>query len=141
MADQYKIERNILVFSIWAVLGFLGLGLILEGLAQDHYLIALTGIISIVAAFVGHIIVNAVFDQGLQPGEVALGLGVFGLMVLFFIVGWLTTDLSMSDYYTGITLFAVLVVGFIAYLSTRYGMRSAFSRFHVKTNAVWENEE
>ncbi|MBL4646643.1 MAG: hypothetical protein JKY99_09340 [Rhizobiales bacterium] len=141
MADQYKIERNILVFSIWAVLGFLGLGLILEGLAQDHYFIALAGIGSVVAAFVAHIIVNAIFDQGFQPGEVALGLSVFGLMVLFFIVGWLTTDLSMSDYYTGITFFAALVVGFILYLSTRYGMRSAFSRFHVKTNAVWEDAE
>ncbi len=141
MAEQFKIERKILVFSIWAVLGFLGLGLILEGLAQDHYFIALAGILSIVAAFVGHIIVNAIFNQGFQPGEVALGLSVFGLVVLFFILGWITTDLSMSDYYTGITLFAVLIIGFIAYLSTRYGMRSAFSRFHVKTNAVWENEE
>lgn len=135
MATPARIERGILVFSIWGVLGFSGLGFVLEGFAQDWYLMALGGIGLLTAAFIAHIIVNAVFDQGFAPGETALGIGSFGVLALVFIVGWISGSLTSSDYYAGLTLFAVLAAGFLAYLSTRYGLRGAFSRFHVKTAA------
>lgn len=130
MAAMTIIERRILVFSIWGVLGLLGLGFLLEGFSRDIYAVSLIGIALIVAAFLAHIIVNAVFDQPFAMGETALGIGGFGVLALLFIVGWLRSELSMADYYSGITLFGVLMAGFIAYLATRYGLRSAFSRFH-----------
>jgi len=133
MSAKPNTERDLLVFSIWAVLGFGGLAFLLEGFTRDSYLISLLGIALIVAAFVAHIIVNGLFHQGFGPGETALGIGSFGVLIFTFIAGVLSGGMSMVDYYAGLTLFAVLTVGFIAYLSTRHGLRGAFSRFHVKT--------
>ena len=110
MGTPARMERSILVFSIWAVLGILGLGFLLEGFSRDAYPVSLVGIALIVLAFLAHIIVNAIFGQGFLMGETALGIGSFGIMALLFIIGWLASDLSISDYYSGITLFSVLLV-------------------------------
>jgi hypothetical protein len=116
------VERDLLVFSIWAVLGLLGLGFLLEGLTRDAYPLALIGILLVVAGFVAHIIVNQIFGNGFRRGETALGIGAFGALALVF----------MADYASGLTLFGVLVAGLVAYLATRHGLRGAFSQFHFK---------
>lgn len=135
MPTSSRIERELLVFSIWAVLGLAGLGFVLEGFARDAYLMALLGIALLVAAFVAHIVVNALFGQGFTSGETALGIGAFGLLALVFLLGWLEGGLSGSDFYAGLTLFGTLVAGFLTYLSARYGLRGAFSHFHAATAA------
>jgi hypothetical protein len=138
MSATPNTERDLLVFSNWAVLGFGGLAFLLEGFTRDSYLISLLGTALIVAAFVAHIVVNSLFHQGFSRGETALGIGSFGVLTFTFIAGVLSGEMSMVDFYSGLTLFAVLAIGFIAYLSTRHGLRGAFSRFHVKT-AVGED--
>ncbi|MAS05132.1 MAG: hypothetical protein CL534_10660 [Ahrensia sp.] len=132
MSKPAAVERDLLVFSIWAVFGFGGLAFVLEGFSRDAYLVSLAGIGAIVAGFISHIIVNAVFDASFKAGESALGIGVFGVLALVFIIGWASGDLSQDDYWSGLTLFAVLGFGLPLYLSTRYGLRGAFSRFHLK---------
>ena len=131
MSSPKTVDRDLLVFSIWAVLGFLGAAFLLEGLTRDAYWVSLIGIAVIVAAFIAHIIVNAVFDTGFANGEVALGIGSFGLLAFVFIASWFTGDMSMPDFWSGLTLFSVLAAGLFVYLSTRHGLRGAFSRFHV----------
>lgn len=131
MSKSAMIERDLLVFSIWAVLGFGGLAFLLEGFSRDSYIVSCAGIAAILAGFIAHMVVNAIFDGGFRPGEAALGVGVFGVLVLVFIGGWITDGLSTIDYWSGLTLFAVLAFGLPIYLSTRYGMRGAFSRFHL----------
>ena len=126
------IERDLLVFADWAVLGLGGLCFLLEGFSRDAYLVSLVGIVAIVLGFSAHIVINAIFDTGFRPGEAALGIGSFGVIALAFIGGWATGGLSMSDYWSGLTLFAVLALGMPVYLSTRYGLRNAFSRFHIR---------
>lgn len=135
MPTPSPIERGLLVFSIWAVLGPAGLGFVLEGFTRDAYLTSLLGTALLVATFVAHIIVNALFGQGFTPGETALGIGAFGLLALVFLLSWLNGGLSETDFYAGLTLFGTLAAGFLAYLSARYGLRSAFSHFHVATAA------
>jgi hypothetical protein len=132
MSKPATVERDLLVFSIWAVLGFGGLAFLLEGFSRDSYITSFAGIAAIVVGFVAHIVVNAIFDCSFRPGEAALGIGTFGVLALAFIGGWATGGLSMSDYLSGLTLFAVLAFGLPVYLSTRYGLRGAFSRFHHK---------
>ncbi|MGV8988915.1 MAG: hypothetical protein ACOH2H_21915 [Cypionkella sp.] len=139
MPTPPKVERGILVFSVWAVLGFLGLGFLLEGFAQDSYLVSLVGTGLIAATFVGHIIINDLFAQGFTQGETALGLGAFGVLVLTFVLGWLSGQMSTTDFYSGLTLFGMLVLGFLSYLATRYGLRGAFSRFHFQPEAGKES--
>lgn len=132
MPTPSHIERGIMVFAIWACLGFLGLGIVLEGFARDLWALSATGVAVIVLAFAAHIVVNGVFDTGFTHGETVLGIGSYGLLGLVFIAGTLFGDLSMADLYSGLTLFGVLAAGFLTYLATRHGLRGAFSRFHIK---------
>lgn len=132
MSKSAMVERDLLVFSIWAVLGFGGLALLLEGFSRDSYAVSVAGIAAIVAGFAAHFVVNAIFDTGFKQGEAALGIGVFGIVVAVFIASWAAGGLSASDYWSGLTLFAVLALGLPIYLSTRYGLRGAFSHFHVR---------
>jgi len=141
MSKPAIIERDLLVFSIWAMLGFGGLAFLLEGFSRDSYYLSLVGIASIIAGFISHMVVNAVFDCGFKPGEVALGISSFGVLALAFILGWLSGGLSMNDYWSGLTLFAVLAFGMLIYLSTRYGLRSAFSRFHKRSKGNGQTSE
>jgi len=133
MTTRTSIERGILVFSIWATLGFLGLGFWLEAMARDALLLALLGIGLTVAAFVAHIVVNTVFRQGFTRGETALGIGLYGLMALLYVGARLQGGMSAEGALSGLALFGALAVGFIVYLATRYGVRGAFSRFHAAT--------
>lgn len=133
-----NVERNILVFSVWAVLGFLGLGIFLEGMARDLWSLSALGIAVIVAAFVAHIVINGIFDTGFTRGEAALGIGAYGLLGLVFVTGAIGGEMTMADYYSGLTLFGVLAGGFLAYLLTRHGLKTAFSQFHIKTASPGE---
>jgi hypothetical protein len=98
----------------------------------DSWLLSVAGVLIIVLAFVAHIIVNGIFDTGFSPGEAALGIGAYGLLGLVFVAAAVGGTLTMTNYYSGLTLFGVLAAGFLAYLLTRHGLRGAFSRFHIK---------
>ncbi|MBY2973091.1 hypothetical protein [Rhizobium leguminosarum] len=132
------VERNILVFATWAILGFLGVGLFLEGLTRDSVTLSSLGVTSIVLAFVAHIVINGVFETGFTPGEAALGIGAYGLLGFVFVIGAAIGETTKADFYSGLVFFGVLVVGFLAYLFTRHGLRGAFSRFHVKPASLGE---
>lgn len=126
------VDRAILVFAIWASLGFLGLGLFLEGMARDNWPVATAGVGAILLAFGAHMVVNAIFGTGFSRGEAALGIGTYGLLGLVFIGGALTGGMTTADYYAGLTLFGTLAAGFPVYLVTRHGLRGAFSQFHLR---------
>lgn len=128
--SQPKVERSILVFTIWASLGFLGLGIFLEGMARNLWALSTVGVGVIVATLVAHIIVNAMFKTGMSRGEATLGIGLYGFLGLVFIVSTLAGGMTPADYYAGLTLFGALAVGFLVYLVTRHGLRGAFSHFH-----------
>ncbi len=127
-----NIDRAILVFMIWGSLGFLGLGLFLEGLDRDVWGIAAGGVAVIVAAFGAHVVVNAIHRTGFTRGETALGIGVYGVLGAVFIAAVPSGGMTRADLYAGFTLFGTLALGFVAYLVTRHGLRGAFSQFHVR---------
>lgn len=128
-----NVDRGILVFSIWGSLGFLGLGLFLEGMAHDVWAVSAAGVAVILTALGAHVVVNAVHGTGFTRGEAALGVGTYGVLGFVFIVGALQGDMTMADYYAGLTLFGTLAAGFLAYLVTRHGLRGAFSQFHMRS--------
>lgn len=129
MTDRHM-ERSLLVFAVWSVLGLLALIMHLEGLSRESYSIALVGTGLLLTAFGAHVIINAIFNTGFTPGETALGLSVFGVITLLFIGGALSGGLSRAYFLSGLTLLAAVVVAFLTYLITRHGLRGAFSRFH-----------
>ncbi|MGC4023814.1 MAG: hypothetical protein QM744_00705 [Mesorhizobium sp.] len=131
MPTHSNVERTIIVFCIWASLGFLGAAGLVEGFSRDSLAISLIGLAGLLAAFVAHIILNAVFGQSFTRGEAALGIGAFGLFAFAFIASWFAGILSRADYFTGIAAFAAIGAGFLIYLAARYGTRGAFSQFHI----------
>jgi hypothetical protein len=130
------VDREILVFAIWAALGLLGLGIVLEGFSRDSWAVSAGGVATLALAFAAHMVVNAVFATGFSRGETALGIGAYGLLGVVFLAGAVGGGMSMADYYSGLTLFGVMALGFLAYLTTRHGLRGAFSRFHIHPGGV-----
>mgnify|MGYP001365210064 CR=1 FL=1 len=126
-----SIERSLLVFAIWIAVGSLGILFIRHGFQTDSFIISLIGVACLIVAFVAHIILNAIYKSGFTRGETALGLTAYGFLALVFVVSSISGGLSRSDYHGGLALFAALVVGFVVYLVTRYGLRGSFSKFHV----------
>lgn len=125
------LERSLLVFAVWAAIGSIGLLLIIEGFHSNSYLTAVAGVGCIIAAFVAHIVVNAVAGTGFSTGETILGLTSFGFLVLLFVFSVLLGQVSTVGFYIGLTLFVTLICGFVIYLVTRHGLRGSFSKFHM----------
>lgn len=126
------VDRGILVSAIWAALGLLGLGIVLEGFTRDSWAISVAGVATLAVAFAAHMIVNAVFGTGFSRGETALGIGMYGLLGFVFLAGAVSGGMSRADYHSGLLLFGTMAVGFLVYLTTRHGLRGAFSRFHIR---------
>lgn len=126
-----KIDHEILIHCNWIVLGTIGLGFILEGSVRSNYFIGLLGGIIIIAGFVGHLILNHIFKRNFTTGEIALGLGLFTIGALIFIWFSLNDGLSESGFFIWLTLFALLTLGSLVYLLTRYGVGGAFKKFDV----------
>ena len=124
-------ERAVLVFCNWLVFGLIGLGFLLEGGARENVLIGMIGIIGIIAGFVVHIIINHISSTGFTLGEVALGLVLFALGAVKFILSWIIGAMPLVAFRIGLLLLAVLVVGFLVYVATSYGVAGAFRKFDV----------
>lgn len=131
MSHNIKIDHEILIHSNWIVSGTTGLGFMLEGSVRANYFIGLIGVTIIIAGFIGHLIINHVFNRNFSIGEVALGLGLFAIGSLIFIWFSLTDSLSDSGFFIWLTLLALLALGSLTYLVTRYGVGGAFRKFDV----------
>tara|TARA_R110002126_G_scaffold48195_3_gene134436 strand:+ start:4761 stop:5186 length:426 start_codon:yes stop_codon:yes gene_type:complete len=136
LSPTAKIEREVVVFSNWTIFGLVGLGFLLEGSTSDSFLVGTIGILAIIAGFSGHLIANHVFEQTFSKGEIALGLAVFALATLAFILTWLIAGLSQTTFLIGVATFFVTVVGLFVYLITRYGVGGAFRKFDVTSSAI-----
>lgn len=131
MSYNIKIDHEILIQCNWIALGSIGLGFMLEGSVRSNYFIGLIGVAIIIVGFVGHLIINHIFNRNFTIGEIALGLGLFAIGALIFIWFSLTDGLNDSGFFIWLTLFALLALGSLTYLVTRYGVGGAFRKFDV----------
>jgi hypothetical protein len=118
-----RADRSILVFAIWASLGALGLCLFLEALARDSWALSVAALSALAAAFVAHVVVNALSGAAFTRGETVLGVGAYGALGLVFVAGAATGGLSAADLRTGLILFGVIAAGMLGDLVTRHGLR------------------
>lgn len=128
--DNPVMERSVLVFTTWAALGMVSLSLFLEGVELDNYWVELSGTLFLVLGFCAHMVINAIYRTGYTAGETALGLTSFAVIALLVVIGFITGQLDEHDFLACLTLFIVLLLGFLSYLITRYGLRGAYSAFH-----------
>ncbi|HWA45082.1 MAG TPA: hypothetical protein VHA10_17815 [Hypericibacter adhaerens] len=124
-------ERRLAVIANWGLFGTFGLGLILSGVNGGTIALGLLGFALILVGFIAQVIINQVYGRGFTPGEVALGFIGFGIAVLGFVASWIfDPTFGTTDIVVGLSGFAAIIVAFLVYLVTRYGLKGSFSMFH-----------
>jgi hypothetical protein len=126
-------EHRLAVLTNWGFWGGFAIALVASGFAADSVVVSLAGYGLLVAGFVSHVIVNWVYGTGFRNGEVTAAFGLFGVAVVTFLLSWLLNPLfSRADVVSGLAGLAIVVFGFIVYLTTRFGLRGSFSMFHIQ---------
>jgi hypothetical protein len=124
-------ERRLAVIANWGLFGAFGLGLIQSGIGSGAVVVGLVGFALILVGFVSQVIINRFYGGSFTAGEVALGFIAFGIAVLGFVASWIfDPTFGTTDIVIGLSGFAAIIIAFIAYLVTKYGLKGSFSMFH-----------
>lgn len=132
MISEQTIERRVLVFAIWMTSGMLGLCLVLQGFADDNLGLGLAGSGTLAVGFVAHLIVNAVSATDFSKGEVAFATAFVTAMASLVVAGWAIGTSSITDQRIAAVFMGVLLLGVLAYLVVKFGVKGVFSRFHTR---------
>lgn len=129
-------DRHAIVVAIWLAGGLIAAVLVHYGLNAGRDLPILIGCGAIVAAFVAHVIVNAVYNTAFTQRELALALVLYGLALLAFAIASLIEPQFRARFFLpfGGTLIVVGVAG-LFYMVLHYGMRDVFESFNVIRDA------
>ena len=128
-----QLERRLAVVTSWCLFGAFGLALIQSGMVHGNIPVGLGGCALLVAGYVTQVIINAFHGGGFTTGEVAFGFSVFGVAVAGFAASWiLDPAFDLADVSIGLGGIAAMIVSFLVYLVTRYGLRGSFSMFHIR---------
>lgn len=131
------VERRLAVMTHWSLFGTFGMGFLLSGFSASHWGFGLLGYGLIIAGFVGHVIINYVYDTGFMAGEVALGLVLFGLSALAFISNvLLVPHFSPVNLALGLSGFAAMALSLALYLLIQYGTGGTWNMVH----SLWHRE-
>jgi hypothetical protein len=125
-------EHRLAVLTSWGLFGAFGIGVVLTGFKVDEILITATGYAMIVAGFISHLIINRIYRMHFRAGEIAAAITLFGVSSLAFMAHWgFTADFSETDMWGGLLGLVVVLLTFLIYLATRFGLKGAFSMFHI----------
>ncbi len=128
-------EQRLAVLTSWGLFGAFSLALVATGFRADHILVAAAGYLVLVAGFVSHLIINRIYGMGFRSGEIAAGISLFGLAAFSFLVFWaFDPAFTLSNALSGLLGLAVAAACFVVYLATRFGLKGAFSMFHIHRN-------
>ena len=132
MRDLQTLDRHALVMAIWLPAGLVGASLLHYGTGRASAACILGGFAAAVAAFIGHVLVNAAYCTGFSARERALGLVLYVAALLGFgltaLLGPAFSARAFASLCGGfILLFAVVVFTML----TSYGTRGAFEAFDV----------
>lgn len=126
-----SLERRLAVMTHWGLAGSFGMAFLLSGFNASDWTCGLLGYALLIGGFVGHVLINHFFDSGFNAGEVALGLILFGLFGLVFVVtALLTPQYNRVNLGLGITGFSVMALVLALYLIIRYGTRGTWNMVH-----------
>jgi hypothetical protein len=127
-----RLDRHALVTALWLALGFVAIILFDQGFGGGSTWALAGGFGVVLAAFIGHVIVNAVCETGFTPRELALGLVVFGAGLIAFVLAVLAVPGFGERFFAVMSLgFVVLFVVVVFYMVTHYGVRRVFDAFDV----------
>lgn len=124
------LDRHALVMAVWLALGLAAAMLLHLGLGTGGWAAVAAGFALLLAAFVGHVIVNAVYRTTFTRRELALGLVVYGVALVTLCLAALLVpgfrDQSFLPLFLGLVAFGVCVV---FYMITHFGVRGVYTAF------------
>jgi hypothetical protein len=126
------LDRHALVIAVWLPLILVAAAAFHYGFGAGGWPFIIAGFGVVIAAFVGHVIVNVAHGTLFTPREIALGLAVYWAGSLAFGLAMLTSPGFRSDWALPVSLglistAAAVVVTMIIWL----GLRGAFDSFDV----------
>lgn len=129
---EYDAEHRLAVLTSWGLFGSFSLGVVLTGFRADQIAIIGAGYLLLAAGFISHLVINRIYAMPFRAGEIATAISLFGVAALSLIANWaFDPGFSETDVQGGILGLAVVLFGFITYLATRFGLRGAFSMYHI----------
>jgi hypothetical protein len=126
------LDRHALVMAVWLPLVLVAAVAFHYGFGAGSWPFISAGFAVLIAAFVGHVIVNVILGTRFTPREVALGLVVYCASLLAFGFAMLLSSGFQSLYVLPVSvgllcMAAVIVITMILWL----GLRGAFESFDV----------
>jgi hypothetical protein len=134
MADRKldTVDRHALVLAVWLGFGAVAAALVELGLGRHSWMVAGGGFAAVIAAFICHVIVNAVCGTPFSPREVALGLvGYVAALIGFALAALLSAGFRDDFFLPGSLGFMAVFAAVVFYMITHLGLRRAFESFDV----------
>jgi hypothetical protein len=126
------LDRHVLAVAIWLAFGFVAVILCDYGLGSGGALFVLAGSAVILAAFIAHVIVNAVYRTTFTRRELAFGLVVFAAALVAFGLATLFNPSFAARNFLPVSLgFIAVSASVLFYMITHFGVRRVFDAFDV----------
>ena len=132
MTDQERQERHGLVLSLWISFASMAVIFIHLGLSKDNWIFLSAGFVLFLVGFIGHIIVNAIAGTGFQTREAILGLFIFAVGILAFLISLIIgVEYSPANFITLFGGLVLILLTIIFYMITKHGLRESFDQFNI----------
>jgi hypothetical protein len=132
LTESKALDRHALVMAIWLALGLVATALFDYGFGVGGAAFILAAYGVLIVAFIGHVIVNAVYATAFTPRELALGLVVYGTALLAFGLAVILSPGFAARAFLPLMLgFVVFGASVIFYMITHFGVRRVFDAFDV----------
>jgi hypothetical protein len=130
--DIKSLDRHALVMALWLGFACLAVTLLKVGIHYANWWALSLGFASVLAGFIAHVLINLVFKTRFSPREVALGLFVFAISLLWFGLALIFyPELRLSLFLPIALGLVALTTAVIFTMITWLGVRGAFESFDI----------
>ena len=126
------LDRHALVMAVWLALGFVAFALLDYGFGAGGAPYIAAAFSVVLAAFAGHVIINAVYATIFTRRELALGLVLYAADLMAFAVAALLMPEFAARNFLPLSLgFVAVAAAVIIYMIIGFGLRRSFEAFDV----------
>jgi hypothetical protein len=132
LTKPQALDRHALVMAMWLAFGLVALTLFDHGFGSGGAPFILAAFGAILAAFIGHVVVNVVYRTTFTPRELALGLVLYAAGLVAFGLATLFAPGFAARNFVPLSLgFVAVSVSVVFYMVTHFGARRVFDAFDV----------
>ena len=130
--DLSSLDRHAFVMALWLGFAFLAVTLLKLGIEHVSWWALGFGFASMLVGFIAHVLVNVAFGTRFTQKEVALGLSVFAICLLWFGLAVIFYPQHRVGLFVPIAIgFMTLTASVIFTMITWLGLRGAFESFDI----------